>query len=252
MTKFNSKLLTLACTTLALLCACGEFETQPIDSNSQRCSDNSKITGFLADFGGYKKGQSIPFKHSDGYLFSLMVTDRQNYIDELCQKHLNTSLESPYPIYSLLLSGKTNTFYYDEKDKQNSGLIEVDFGQYRFSLRNPNALKNTLIATKVNGKDTMFYGIDSSYIDTIKINDVHAVMDKNAAVPMGMDPVQKFMDIRFREFFQLIIIEEFFEPDHVFGPKDQIPPERIGIILCQIDRRGMNFFIILQAGPAQQ
>ncbi len=101
-----------------------------------------------------------------------MVTDRQNYIDELCQKHLNTSLESPYPIYSLLLSGKTNTFYYDEKDKQNSGLIEVDFGQYRFSLRNPNALKNTLIATKVNGKDIMFYGIDSSYIDTIKINNV--------------------------------------------------------------------------------
>ena len=172
MTKLNSKLLTLACSTLALLCACGELETQPIDSNSQRCSDNSKITGFLPDFGGYKKGQSIPFKHSDGYLFSLMVTDRQNYIDDFCQKHLNTSLESPYPIYSILLSGKTNTFYYDEKDKQNSGLIEVDFGQYRFSISNPNAIKNTIITTKVNDKDTMFYGIDSSYIDTIKINDV--------------------------------------------------------------------------------
>ena len=172
MMRFSPKLFVLAYTSLVLLSACSDLETQPIDSNSQRCSDNSKITGFLADFGGYKKGQSIPFKHSDGYLFSLMVTDRQNYIDEFCQKHLNTSLESPYPIYSISLSSQTNTFYYDEKDKQNSGIIDVDFGQYRFSLRNPKALQNTLITTKVHGKDTMFYGIDSSYIDTIKINDV--------------------------------------------------------------------------------
>ena len=172
MTRFRFILPVLACASLMLLGACGDLDLQPTDSNSQKCSTTPQITGFLADFGGYKKGKSIPFKHSDGYLFSLMVTDRQNYIDDYCQKHLNTSLESPYPIYSILLSSQTNTFYYDEKDKQNSGIIDVDFGQYRFSLRNPVSLQNSLVTTKVHGKDTMFYGIDSMYIDTIRINDV--------------------------------------------------------------------------------
>ena len=154
MMKFCMKSLLLICSTLGLLCACSEKSTT--EPNFQKCSDTSKIKGFQADFGGYKEGKTIPFKHSDGYLFSFAVTDRDNFIDDACQKHLNTILESAYPIYTISLSAETTTFYYNENDKLNQSIM-VRFGQYIFSLKNPESLKNAS---------------DSSYIEKMEINGV--------------------------------------------------------------------------------
>ncbi len=167
MMKFCTKSLFLLNFSLAFLCACGDVITT--EPNFQKCSDNSKISGYQADFGGYKEGKTIPFKHSDGYLFSLAVTDRENYIDNMCQKHLNTTLESAYPIYSISLSAETTTFYYNEDDKLNQS-ITVKFGQYVFSLKDPEGLKRTLTWTKVDGKDTLAYATDSSYVGEMEIN----------------------------------------------------------------------------------
>ena len=139
---------------LAILCACGDVVTT--EPNYYKCSDNSKISGYAAEFGNYKVGKTIPYKHSDGYLFSLAVIDRDNYIDEACSKHLNVILESAYPIYSISLSIETTTFYYNEQDKLNQ-TITVEFGQYVFSLRNPESLKSAH---------------DSSYIEKMEINGV--------------------------------------------------------------------------------
>lgn len=152
--KFCTKSLLLICSTLGLLCACSEKSTT--EPNFQKCSDTSKIKGYQADFGGYKEGKTIPFKHSDGYLFSFAVTDRDNFIDDACQKHLNTILESAYPIYTISLSAETTTFYYNENDKLNQSIM-VRFGQYIFSLKNPESLKNAS---------------DSSYIEKMEINGV--------------------------------------------------------------------------------
>lgn len=154
MMKFCTKSLLLICSTLGLLCACSEKSTT--EPNFQKCSDTSKIKGYQADFGGYKEGKTIPFKHSDGYLFSFAVTDRDNFIDDACQKHLNTILESAYPIYTISLSAETATFYYNENDKLNQSIM-VRFGQYIFSLKNPESLKNAS---------------DSSYIEKMEINGV--------------------------------------------------------------------------------
>lgn len=181
----------LALISLALLSACGDVTSSSDSTYSQRCSDNADIEGFLADFGSYKKGKSIPFKHSDGYLFSLTVTERENSIDNLCQKHLNTTLESAYPIYTISLSAQAQTFYYNEADKENGGIVDVEFGQYLFSLRNPLALQNALIVTKVDGKDTMYTGIDSTYIDTLKIN---GVTYTGVAVAHGNKYVQPYKE----------------------------------------------------------
>ena len=154
MLKFWMKSLLLICSTLGLLCACSEKSTT--EPNFQKCSDTSKIKGYQADFGGYKEGKTIPFKHSDGYLFSFAVTDRDNFIDDACQKHLNTILESAYPIYTISLSAETTTFYYNENYKLNQSIM-VRFGQYIFSLKNPESLKNAS---------------DSSYIEKMEINGV--------------------------------------------------------------------------------
>ena len=89
-------------------------------------------------------------------LFSFAVTDRDNFIDDACQKHLNTILESAYPIYTISLSAETTTFYYNENDKLNQSIM-VRFGQYIFSLKNPESLKNAS---------------DSSYIEKMEINGV--------------------------------------------------------------------------------
>lgn len=169
MMKFCTKSLLLICSTLGLLCACSEKSTT--EPNFQKCSDTSKIKGYQADFGGYKEGKTIPFKHSDGYLFSFAVTDRDNFIDDACQKHLNTTLESAYPIYSISLSAETATFYYNEDDKLNQ-TITVKFGQYIFSLRNPERLEKELALINADGKDSLAYVRDSSYIEKMEINGV--------------------------------------------------------------------------------
>ncbi|WP_073057832.1 MULTISPECIES: hypothetical protein [unclassified Fibrobacter] len=154
---------------LAILCACGDVvETEP---NYYKCSDNSKISGYAAEFGNYKVGKTIPYKHSDGYLFSLAVIDRDNYIDDVCTKHLNTILESAYPIYTISLSAETATFYYNEDDKLNQS-ITVKFGQYIFSLRNPERLEKELALINADGKDSLAYVRDSSYIEKMEINGV--------------------------------------------------------------------------------
>lgn len=167
--RFCTKLLLLMNFSLAILCACGDVvETEP---NYYKCSDNSKISGYAAEFGNYKVGKTIPYKHSDGYLFSLAVIDRDNYIDETCSKHLNVILESAYPIYTISLSAETATFYYNEDDKLNQ-TITVKFGQYIFSLRNPERLEKELALINADGKDSLAYVRDSSYIEKMEINGV--------------------------------------------------------------------------------
>lgn len=167
--RFCTKLLLLMNFSLAILCACGDVvETEP---NYYKCSDNSKISGYAAEFGNYKVGKTIPYKHSDGYLFSLAVIDRDNYIDDVCTKHLNTILESAYPIYTISLSAETATFYYNEDDKLNQS-ITVKFGQYIFSLRNPERLEKELALINADGKDSLAYVRDSSYIEKMEINGV--------------------------------------------------------------------------------
>ncbi|PWJ62156.1 hypothetical protein SAMN05720473_11240 [Fibrobacter sp. UWB15] len=169
MMRFCTKLLLLMNFSLAILCACGDVvETEP---NYYKCSDNSKISGYAAEFGNYKVGKTIPYKHSDGYLFSLAVIDRDNYIDDVCTKHLNTILESAYPIYTISLSAETATFYYNEDDKLNQS-ITVKFGQYIFSLRNPERLEKELALINADGKDSLAYVRDSSYIEKMEINGV--------------------------------------------------------------------------------
>lgn len=169
MMRFCTKLLLLMNFSLAFFCACGDVvETEP---NYFNCSDNSKISGFPAEFGNYKVGNTIPFKHSDGYLFSLAVIDKENYIDEACSKHLNVILESAYPIYTISLSAETATFYYNEDDKLNQ-TITVKFGQYIFSLRNPERLEKELALINAGGKDSLAYVRDSSYIEKMEINGV--------------------------------------------------------------------------------
>ena len=174
------KIRYFACASLVLLCACGEIDTYP-DTYSQRCSDTAAIDGFQADFGGYKKGKRIPYKHSDGYLFALTVTDRENYIDGASEKHLVTTLESAYPIYSVTVSGKTGTFYYDGAQK-NRQPLEIEFGQYVFTVVDPLILKEVLHVAKVNGKDTLLYGPDSNYIEKMEVN---GVTYKDVAVSHG-------------------------------------------------------------------
>jgi hypothetical protein len=188
MMKFCTKLLFLMNFSLAILCACGDVvETEP---NYYKCSDNSKISGYAAEFGNYKVGKTIPYKHSDGYLFSLAVIDRDNYIDDVCTKHLNTILESAYPIYTISLSAETATFYYNEDDKLNQS-ITVKFGQYVFSLKDPEGLKRTLTWTKVDGKDSLAYVRDSSYIEKMEIN---GVAYADVAVAKGRKYEQPYMN----------------------------------------------------------
>ena len=67
-----------------------------------------------------------------------------------------TLLESAYPIYSISVSAVAPSFYFDEKDKLNRDAVDVRFGQYLFTLKNPIALGES----------------DSSYIDTLEVNGV--------------------------------------------------------------------------------
>lgn len=174
MINLYSKILFFACASMALLCSCGEIEIASQDDGfSQKCASSPSINSFQKNFGGYKKGKSIPFKHSDGYLFSLAVTDWDNYMDEhSCQAKLDILLESAYPIYSIPLSTTAPTFYYDESHKSYSGVFEVQFGQYLFYLDNPLPHKQAIAQKDLDGKDTIFYGPDSLYIGKMEINGV--------------------------------------------------------------------------------
>ena len=140
--------------TLTLLSACGDIEIADSSTNnySEHCSSDVNFQAYQEDFGGYKVGKSIPYKHSDGYLFSLTVTDRTKEMDSGCQKHLNTLLESPYPIYSITVSATAPTFYFSEFDKQTRDAVNVNVGQYTFVLPNPQNRDSTQVSTmEING-----------------------------------------------------------------------------------------------------
>lgn len=157
MSKLYSGIFLSLLASLGLFCGCGEVDDAP-PTYSQKCGDVAEFEGFQASFGSYKEGKTIPFKHSDGYLFSLTVVSRDKYIDEtFCLRRMNTLLESAYPIYSISISAEAPSFYFDEKDKLNRDAVEVRFGQYLFTLKNPLAF---------TGK------ADSSFIDTLKVNGV--------------------------------------------------------------------------------
>lgn len=156
MRKLYSKILVSLVASLGLFCGCGEVDDAP-PTYSQKCGDVAEFEGFQASFGSYKEGKTIPFKHSDGYLFSLTVVSKDKYIDEtFCLRRMNTLLESAYPIYSISISAEAPSFYFDEKDKLNRDAVDVRFGQYLFTLKNPLALGES----------------DSSFIDTLKVNGV--------------------------------------------------------------------------------
>lgn len=157
MRKLYSKILVSLIASLGLFCGCGEVDDAP-PTYSQKCGDVAEFEGFQASFGSYKEGKTIPFKHSDGYLFSLTVVSKDKYIDEtFCLRRMNTLLESAYPIYSISISAEAPSFYFDEKDKLNRDAVEARFGQYLFTLKNPLAF---------TGK------ADSFFIDTLKVNGV--------------------------------------------------------------------------------
>ena len=154
MSKLYSGIFLSLLASLGLFSACGEVDSPP-PSYSQKCGDVAEFEGFQASFGSYKEGKTIPFKHSDGYLFSLTVVSKDKYIEETsCLRCMYTLLESAYPIYSISVSAVAPSFYFDEKDKLNRDAVEVRFGQYLFTLKNPL------------GK------ADSSFIDTLKVNGV--------------------------------------------------------------------------------
>lgn len=140
--------------TLALLSACGDIEIADSSTNnySEHCSSDVNFQAYQEDFGGYKEGKSIPYKHSDGYLFSLTVTSRTKEFDSACQKHMNTVLESPYPIYYISVSATAPTFYYSELDQLRNDAVVVKVGQYTFALQNPKGLDSTQVSTmEING-----------------------------------------------------------------------------------------------------
>ncbi|WP_405338728.1 hypothetical protein [Fibrobacter sp.] len=156
MRKLYSKILVSLIASLGLFCGCGEVDDAP-PTYSQKCGDVAEFEGFQASFGSYKEGKTIPFKHSDGYLFSLTVVSKDKYIEETsCLRCMYTLLESAYPIYSISVSAVAPSFYFDEKDKLNRDAVDVRFGQYLFTLKNPIALGES----------------DSSYIDTLEVNGV--------------------------------------------------------------------------------
>lgn len=157
MSKLYSGIFLSLLASLGLFSACGEVDSPP-PSYSQTCADVAEFEGFQESFGDYKEGKTIAYRHSDGYLFSLTVVSRDKYIDEtFCLRRMNTLLESAYPIYSISISAEAPSFYFDEKDKLNRDAVEVRFGQYLFTLKNPLAF---------TGK------ADSSFIDTLKVNGV--------------------------------------------------------------------------------
>ena len=157
MSKLYSGIFLSLLASLGLFSACGEVDSPP-PSYRQTCADVAEFEGFQESFGDYKEGKTIAYRHSDGYLFSLTVVSRDKYIDEtFCLRRMNTLLESAYPIYSISISAEAPSFYFDEKDKLNRDAVEVRFGQYLFTLKNPLAF---------TGK------ADSSFIDTLKVNGV--------------------------------------------------------------------------------
>jgi hypothetical protein len=153
MKRLHPILFAPLCASLALLCACGDIvDISSEESYSQKCSSSADFDGFQKDFGGYKEGKSIPYKHSDGYLFSLTVTSRTKEFDSACQKHMNTVLESPYPIYYSSVSATAPTFYYSELDQLRNDAVVVKVGQYTFALQNPKGLDSTKVSTmEING-----------------------------------------------------------------------------------------------------
>ena len=160
MKKRHSIVLAPFFMSLALFCACTvEIEPSYPEGYSERCVDKvTNISKFQASFGDYDRGDVIPFKHSDGYLFNLSVSSREYSFDISCEKHLDIQLESSYPIYSFLLSGQSSSFYYNEYYKIDQSALDVQFGQYYFTLRDPETLK--------------FFHDSLSYIGSMEINGV--------------------------------------------------------------------------------
>ena len=160
----------------ALFCACGgdsDVSAEAGDNYSERCYDQKNLEGFQADFGNYRRGQTIPFLFSDGLMFPLAVSDVEQGMDEVtCRKYKFTWLESSFPIYSIKISAYAPTFYYNEVDKLYSDTLRVTFGQYVFTLDNPEVHRNSTRIRRSNGSDSLAYNPDSLFVDTMMINGV--------------------------------------------------------------------------------
>lgn len=173
MKRLYFRIFGLVCASIALLSACSEdILSTPPDTYSERCADNLKFEGFQVDFGGYEVGKSIPFMHSDGYNFSLTVTKRDKFFDDLCYKTLYTVLESAYPMYYMSLTSGSPV--YTSASDPWAVAVTISFGQHKFIARDPEYYKNKKvpIVEQIDGKDTVYYGPDSTYFDKMEINGV--------------------------------------------------------------------------------
>lgn len=174
MNSLRLRIFAFLSSSIALLSACtgSDDPSSTLDTYNQRCADNLNIEGFQADFGGYKEGKSIPFKHSDGYLFSLTVTSKDQYFDDFCAQRQSVVLESLYPIYYITVSAGSLSYFNSDADKMNLDTISVHIGQYLFTLRNPEGLKKSLVKAKDEDEDSSRYVQDTAYVDTMEINGV--------------------------------------------------------------------------------
>ena len=188
---------------LALFYACDDASSS-ISIPNENCSNNSKITGFLSDFGGYKNDKYIPFMHSDGYNFKFLVTDRVRTTDELCKRHLYSKLVSDYPIYTIGLNAEADNYTYiinGQSSQVDDGFINVTFGQYLFTVYPPSYVKDSLY---------LYYGkknLETSFIDTMEINgvtytDVFVSNGKKHVLPYKTNDQDKFVDSDAKLYYQ--------------------------------------------------
>ena len=188
---------------LALFSACDDASSS-INIPNENCSNNSKITGFLNDFGGYKNDKYIPFMHSDGYNFKFLVTDRVRTTDELCKRHLYTKLVSDYPIYTIGLDANADNYTYvinGQSSPPDDGFISVTFGQYVFTVYPPSYVKDSLY--RLYGKKNL----DASFIDTMEINgvtytDVFVSEGRKHVLPHKTNAEDKFVDSDAKLYYQ--------------------------------------------------
>lgn len=117
----------------------------------ESCKDVVDLSAFQENFGSYELSKKIPFKHSNGYTFYMEVVQIDKGADDFCNMRHNIVLESTYPIYTInLYTSRNSTSLGPSKNDQDT--IGVSFGQYRFTLVNPEADTSNVDTLVINNK----------------------------------------------------------------------------------------------------
>lgn len=161
-TKFRSFCL-YALSALALISTGCTGSDSSSDPQYQSCLDVANLSEFQQQFGSYKASQKISFSHSNGYTFFFEVTDYDKSADDFCNMNSDVLLESTYPIYSIHIHSSISSV---SLDKAKRDTISVTFGQYQFTLMNPDEIK-ALSKDSKGSKDELE---NYSFVDTLKIN----------------------------------------------------------------------------------